>query len=53
MGSESMTTLTLPSDTELVLMRTFDAPRELVWKAFTDSSQLPKWWELAAYLASP
>lgn len=28
--------LTLPSDTEIVMTRVFDAPRELVWKAMTD-----------------
>ena len=29
---------------ELTLMRTFDAPRELVFKAWTDPSVLAKWW---------
>jgi len=24
--------------------RTFDAPRELVWKAFTEAERLAKWW---------
>jgi uncharacterized protein YndB with AHSA1/START domain len=32
------------SDREIVLSRVFDAPRELVWKAFTDSEQLAHWW---------
>jgi uncharacterized protein YndB with AHSA1/START domain len=27
-----------------VLARTFDAPRELVWKAFTEADRLAKWW---------
>ena len=27
-----------------VLSRTFDAPRELVWKAFTEAELLAKWW---------
>jgi uncharacterized protein YndB with AHSA1/START domain len=26
------------------IRRTFDAPRELVWAAFTDPDQLTKWW---------
>jgi uncharacterized protein YndB with AHSA1/START domain len=37
-------TLTLPSDTEILIERAFRAPRALVWRAFTDASLLPKWW---------
>ncbi|MFA9289316.1 MAG: SRPBCC domain-containing protein [Weeksellaceae bacterium] len=29
---------------ELTLTRTFDAPRELVWKAFTEPELIAKWW---------
>jgi uncharacterized protein YndB with AHSA1/START domain len=29
---------------ELVITRIFDAPRELVWQAWTDPKQLVKWW---------
>jgi uncharacterized protein YndB with AHSA1/START domain len=29
---------------DLVFERTFDAPREQVWKAFTDPEQVPRWW---------
>src|SRR5215467_14705176 len=32
-----------PSDLELVVTRTFDAPRPLVWTAFTDPKHLPNW----------
>ncbi|MBX7152698.1 SRPBCC domain-containing protein [bacterium] len=33
------------SDTkELVITRIFDAPRELVWKAWTDPQHLMRWW---------
>ena len=32
-----------PSDHELVITRTFDAPRALVWSMFTDANHLPKW----------
>ena len=28
----------------LVFERTFDAPREQVWKAFTDPQIVPRWW---------
>jgi uncharacterized protein YndB with AHSA1/START domain len=26
------------------MTRVFDAPRELVWKVYTDSEMIPKWW---------
>ncbi len=29
---------------ELKITRTFDAPRKLVWKAWTDSKIVAKWW---------
>jgi len=29
---------------DLVFERTFDAPRELVWQAFTDPESIPRWW---------
>jgi len=29
---------------DLVISRLFDAPRELVWKAFTDPERLALWW---------
>lgn len=32
------------SDRELVFTRVFDAPRELVWKAWTDPKHLVHWW---------
>jgi uncharacterized protein YndB with AHSA1/START domain len=30
--------------TDLVFERTFDAPRDKVWKAFTDPERIPRWW---------
>ncbi len=36
--------LSLPSETEIRVTRTFAAPRELVWKAWTDPAQLARWW---------
>jgi uncharacterized protein YndB with AHSA1/START domain len=30
--------------TDLVYVRTFDAPRDLIWKAFTDPEIVPRWW---------
>jgi uncharacterized protein YndB with AHSA1/START domain len=32
------------ADRELVLSRVFDAPRELVYRAWTDSTHIVKWW---------
>jgi len=29
---------------EFATMRTFDAPRELVWKAFTEPERMKEWW---------
>ena len=29
---------------DLTFERTFDAPREQVWKAFTDPELVPRWW---------
>jgi len=35
--------LALPSDTEIRIDRTFNAPRSLVWRAFTDPKLQPRW----------
>jgi uncharacterized protein YndB with AHSA1/START domain len=32
------------SDREIVISRLFDAPRELVWAAWTDPQQVVQWW---------
>jgi uncharacterized protein YndB with AHSA1/START domain len=32
------------SSRELVITRVFDAPRALVWKAWTDPEQVMRWW---------
>lgn len=32
------------SDREVVVKRTFDAPRELVWKAWTEPERIAQWW---------
>lgn len=37
-------TLTLPSDREIVMTRVFDAPRPLVFEAYTNPTHIPKWW---------
>ena len=32
------------AEREFVITRVFDAPRELVWKAFTESERVERWW---------
>lgn len=41
--SRNQTILSTPTDRELVITRTFDAPRSLVWATFTDPKHLPNW----------
>jgi len=36
--------LTLPSDTEILVRRDFDAPRHLVYKAWTTPELVKRWW---------
>ncbi|MDX6375807.1 MAG: hypothetical protein QOE98_110 [Gaiellaceae bacterium] len=38
-----VTTFTTPSDREIVATRVFDAPRELVFDAYTSPEHLPHW----------
>jgi uncharacterized protein YndB with AHSA1/START domain len=38
------TTLTMPSDRELVITRTFDAPRRLVFEALTKCEHVARWY---------
>ena len=40
----STTTFSLPSELEIVMTRVFDAPRELVFKAYTDPELVAQWW---------
>jgi uncharacterized protein YndB with AHSA1/START domain len=37
-------TVTLPSDKEILITREFDAPRHLVYKAWTTPELVMKWW---------
>lgn len=42
-ATRNQTTYSTPSDRELVITRTFDAPRALVWEVFTDPKHVPNW----------
>jgi len=37
-------TVTTPSDREVRVERVFNAPRERVWRAFTDPELMAQWW---------
>ena len=36
--------VTLPSDTQILITREFDAPRHLVYKAYTTPELIKRWW---------
>ncbi|MFC6763857.1 SRPBCC family protein [Natrinema soli] len=44
--------MTETSETSLTIRRTFDAPRERVWKAWTDPDELAQWWGPAGWTLS-
>jgi uncharacterized protein YndB with AHSA1/START domain len=37
------------TEQEITITRVFDAPRELVWKAWTEPEQLARWWGPAGW----
>ena len=43
-SNNNPSTSSTPSDREFVMSRIFDAPRELVFKAYTDPKLIPQWW---------
>jgi uncharacterized protein YndB with AHSA1/START domain len=44
MNKKIKTKLTLPSDQEILITRTFDGPRDLVWQMWTTAEHLRQWW---------
>ena len=42
--SSGMAVVTLPSDTQILITREFDAPRHLVYKAWTTPELVHRWW---------
>lgn len=36
--------ITTPTDREIRIERVFNAPRERVWRAFTDPKLVAQWW---------
>jgi uncharacterized protein YndB with AHSA1/START domain len=43
MSAEVLDTVAAPADRELVITRVFDAPRELVWRVWTDPAHARAW----------
>jgi uncharacterized protein YndB with AHSA1/START domain len=44
MVSSGSAVLTLPTDTEILITRGFDAPKQLVYKAWTTPELIKRWW---------
>ena len=44
MAAKKDSSLNESAGREIVITRVFDAPRELVWKAWTDPEHLMRWW---------
>ena len=42
--SSRTATLTLPTDEQILITREFDAPRDLVYKAWTTPELVRRWW---------
>jgi uncharacterized protein YndB with AHSA1/START domain len=44
MGSSGKAQVTLPTDTQILITREFDAPKHLVYKAWTTPELIKRWW---------
>ncbi|HEV8339686.1 MAG TPA: SRPBCC domain-containing protein [bacterium] len=44
MGTKGSSPATKTAEGELFITRVFDAPRELVWKAWTEPERFKRWW---------
>ena len=43
-ASSGTAVVTLPADTEILITRDFDAPRDLVYQAYTTPELVKRWW---------
>jgi uncharacterized protein YndB with AHSA1/START domain len=43
-ASSGTAVVTLPTDTQILITRDFDAPKHLVYKAFTTPELIKRWW---------
>src|ERR1700737_4902716 len=44
MTSSGTAVVTLPTDTQILITRNFDAPKHLVYKAYTSPELIKRWW---------
>jgi uncharacterized protein YndB with AHSA1/START domain len=44
MTNSGTAVVTLPTETQIVITREFDAPKHLVWKAYTTPELIQRWW---------
>jgi uncharacterized protein YndB with AHSA1/START domain len=44
MASSATASVTLPTDDQILITREFDAPRELVFRAWTEPDLVRRWW---------
>lgn len=44
--------VTMPTERDFVISREYEAPRALVWQAFTEARQLARWWGPAGFRLS-
>jgi uncharacterized protein YndB with AHSA1/START domain len=44
MASSATASVTLPADDQILIVREFDAPRELVFRAWTEPDLVRRWW---------
>jgi uncharacterized protein YndB with AHSA1/START domain len=44
MTTTNSAVVTLPSDTQILITREFDAPRQLVYRAYTTPELIRRWW---------
>lgn len=44
MATSGTATVTLPTETQILITRAFDAPRHLVYRAWTEPELIERWW---------
>ena len=44
MATSGTARVTLPADNQILITREFDAPRHLVWRAYTEPELIKRWW---------
>lgn len=44
MASSGTAVVTLPTDTQILITREFDAPKHLIYKAYTTPELIKRWW---------